>query len=179
LRAWGLLGAVSAVLVMAGFLITLRRAGWHLGDPTGSGTALHHAYRQATTVTFAGIAACQIGTAFAARTDRASLFTIGLASNPLLLLGIAFECLFTAAVIYAPPLQHIFGTAALTPQQLVIIAPFPVIVWGVDELARWIRRRRSTAVVTNIRPVGTFAPSTSGGSRGVLEGPIRSEQERS
>ena len=42
-------------------------------------------------MTFAGLPACQIGTAFAARTDRASLFTIGLWSNPPLLWGIAFE----------------------------------------------------------------------------------------
>jgi len=41
-----------------------------------------------------------------------------------------------------PPLQHIFGTAALSPTQLVVIAPFPVVVWGADELVRWARRRR-------------------------------------
>jgi calcium-translocating P-type ATPase len=142
LRAWALLGAVSAVLVMGGFFYTLRQAGWHVGDPTGTGTALHHAYLQATTITFAGIVACQIGTAFAARTDRASLFTIGLFSNRLLLWGILFELIFTAAVIYTPVLQRIFGTASLSLGQLVIIAPFPLIVWGVDEFARWWRRRR-------------------------------------
>ncbi len=141
LRAWALLGAVSAALVMAAFFYTLRHAGWHLGDATGTGTVLHHAYRQATTITFAGIVACQLGTAFAARTDRASLFTIGLFTNRLLLYGIAFELVFTAAVIYAPPLQHVFGTAALRPGQLAVIVPFPLIVWGVDELVRAARRR--------------------------------------
>ena len=142
LRAWLLLGGVSAVLVMGGYLYTLWRAGWHPGDPTGPGSDLHHAYLQATTITFAGIVACQIGTAFAARTDRASLFTIGLFTNPLLLWGILFELVFTAAVIYTPPLQHIFGTASLSWTQLAIIAPFPIIVWGADELARWMIRRR-------------------------------------
>ncbi len=142
LRAWALLGAVSAVLVMGAFLLTLHRAGWHLGDPTGPGTALHHAYLQATTITFAAIVACQIGTAFAARTDRASLFTIGVFSNPLLLAGIAFELAFTGAVIYVPLLQDVFNTASLGLTQLIVIAPFPVLVWGVDELARWIRRHR-------------------------------------
>ena len=105
------------------------------------GTPLHHAYLQATTITFAGIVACQIGTAFAARTDRASLFSIGLWSNPLLLWGIAFELAFTAAVIYVPWLQEIFGTATLTPAQLVVILPFPFLVWGADELVRLHRRR--------------------------------------
>ncbi|MFI7542527.1 cation-translocating P-type ATPase [Actinoplanes sp. NPDC049599] len=145
LRAWLLLGGVSAVLVLGAYLVTLGRAGWHPGDPTGPGSALHHAYLQATTVTFAGIVACQIGTAFAARTDRASLFTIGLRSNPLLLWGLAFELAFTAAVIYVPLLQQVFGTAALGWSHLAMIAPFPVVVWGADELARWVARRRAKA----------------------------------
>jgi magnesium-transporting ATPase (P-type) len=140
LRAWLLLGTCSAVLVMGAFFFTLHRAGWHYGDPTGAGTALHHGYVQATTITFAAIVACQIGTAFAARTDRASLFTVGLFSNRLLLWGIGFELIFSAAVIYLPVLQHIFGTASLSLTQLAVIAPFPVLVWGVDELARWYRR---------------------------------------
>ena len=35
--------------------------------------------------------ACQVGTAFAARTERASLRSVGVFSNRLLLWGIAFE----------------------------------------------------------------------------------------
>ncbi|GAA3340765.1 cation-transporting P-type ATPase [Amorphoplanes nipponensis] len=141
LRAWLLLGGVSAVLVMGAYFGTLWWAGWHPGDPTGPGAALHHAYLQATTVTFAGIVACQIGTAFAARADRASLRAVGLRSNPLLLWGIAFELVFTAAVIYVPLLQRVFGTAALGPSHLALIAAFPVVVWGADEIARWVARR--------------------------------------
>jgi magnesium-transporting ATPase (P-type) len=135
------------VLVMGGYLYTLWRAGWHPGDPTGAGTALHHTYLQATSITFAGIVACQIGTAFAARTDRSSLRTIGLFTNRFLLWGIAFELAFTAAVIYVPLLQHLFGTAALSPTQLAILLPFPIIVWAADELVRWIRRHRGSTVV--------------------------------
>ena len=143
---------VSAVVVMAGYFWTLWRAGWHPGDAIGVGTRLYHAYRQATTMTFAGIVACQIGTAFAARTDRASLRSIGVFSNRLLLGGIAFELLFAAALIYLPPVQAIFGTAALSPAQLAVLVPFPIVVWGADELYRW-RARAS-------RSVGTFGTAT-------------------
>jgi magnesium-transporting ATPase (P-type) len=129
---------------MAGFWFTLHRAGWTPGSPTEPGTPLHHAYLQATTITFAGIVSCQIGTAFAARTDHASLRSIGLTTNPMLLWGIAFELVFTAAVIYLPVLQGIFGTASLSLGQLVVVAPFPFVVWGVDELVRRRRRTRST-----------------------------------
>ena len=72
-RAWLFLGMISAALVMAGFFFVLLSAGWSPGDAVGTGTPLHHAYLQATTMTFLGIVACQVGTAFAARTDRASL----------------------------------------------------------------------------------------------------------
>ena len=162
IRAWLLLGTTSAALVMGGFLLTLSSAGWHPGDPTGVGTALHGAYLQATTMTFAGIVACQIGTAFAARTEHASLFTIGVFTNPVLLRGIAFEVVFASAVIYLPPLQGVFGTAALGLSQLAILIPFPVIVWGVDELVRYARRhRRATAVVTS-SPSCAIPTSTQG-----------------
>ncbi|MYV65031.1 HAD-IC family P-type ATPase [Streptomyces sp. SID2131] len=140
-RSWGYLGLTSAVLVMAGYFYVLWRAGWQPGDPTGPGDPLHHAYVTATTATFAGIVTCQIGTAFAARTDHAALRDIGILSNPLLLAGIAFELAFTAALVYAPPLQHLFGTAALPPDVVLLVAVFPVLVWGTDELRRARRRR--------------------------------------
>jgi len=66
---------------MTGFFLTLRHAGWQLGAPTGSGSPLNHAYRQATTVAWLGIVACQVGTAFAVRTDHASLHSVGVFTN--------------------------------------------------------------------------------------------------
>ena len=139
-RAWLFLGMISAGLAMGGFFFVLSRAGWHNGDPTGAGTALHHAYLQATTMTFLGIVVCQIGTAFAARTERASLRSVGLLTNRLLLWGIAFEIAFAAAVVTLPPLQEAFGTAVPEPAALALLIPFPFIVWGADEAHRYLRR---------------------------------------
>jgi calcium-translocating P-type ATPase len=142
LRAWGLMGLLSAALTMAVFFLVLSRAGWTPGAPTDLGSPLHLAYLQATTASFAAIVACQIGTAFASRTQRASLWRVGLASNPLLLGGIAFEIAFAAAVIYLPPLQAIFDTAALPAWVLALLLPLPVLVWGADEIYRAVRRAR-------------------------------------
>ncbi|MEA2223002.1 MAG: hypothetical protein QOH83_1378 [Solirubrobacteraceae bacterium] len=148
-RAWLWLGLLEAVLVTGGFFFVLLRAGWSPGDATGVGAPLHHTYLMATTMTFAGITACQVGTAFASRTSRASLREIGVFSNPLLLGGIAFELVFAAALIYLPPVQGIFHTAALGLPELGLLASFPVIVWGSDELRRaWVRRRDPRAMVT-------------------------------
>ncbi|MET3982810.1 cation-transporting P-type ATPase [Streptomyces sp. PvR034] len=145
IRSWGYLGTVSAALVMTAFFYVLWRAGWHPGDPTGPGSPLHHAYVTATTATFAGIVTCQVGTAIAARTDHASLRAIGFFTNPLLLAGIAFELAFTAALVYVPLLQGVFGTAALPLDVVALIVVFPVLVWGTDELRRLRRRTREPA----------------------------------
>ncbi|HEU4599058.1 MAG TPA: cation-transporting P-type ATPase, partial [Solirubrobacterales bacterium] len=72
-RAWLFLGLISAALGMGAFFYVLLRAGWAPGDPTGEGSPLHHSSQQATTMTFLSMVACQVGTAFAARTERASL----------------------------------------------------------------------------------------------------------
>jgi magnesium-transporting ATPase (P-type) len=140
-RAWLFLGLISAALGMGAYFYVLLRSGWRPNDPTGEGTPLHHAYQQATTMTFVSMVACQVGTAFAARTDRASLRSIGVFSNPLLLWGIAFELALTAVLIYAPVFQNLIGTAALPPKDLLLVVPFPFIVWGADELRRWHARR--------------------------------------
>jgi calcium-translocating P-type ATPase len=141
-RAWLFLGLISATLGMGAFFYVLTRSGWHLGDPTGAGTPLHHGYQQATTMTFLSMVACQVGTAFAARTERASLRSIGVFSNPLLLWGVAFELALTAILIYVPVCQGLLGTAALPARDILLVLPFPFIVWGADELRRWVIRRR-------------------------------------
>ena len=140
-RAWGVLGGVSAVLVMLAFFVTLLRAGWRPGGATGEGSALHGAYLEATTATFAAIVACQVGTALAARADRASLLRIGLRTNPMLLWGIAFELVFTAALVYLPIANRVMSTAPLPWTILLLLLPFPVVVWGADEL--WRARLRA------------------------------------
>jgi calcium-translocating P-type ATPase len=141
-RAWVFLGLIEAALVLGGFFWVLWQAGWSSGADVSSGSPLHGAYLQATTMTFAGIVTCQIGTAFAARTERASLRSVGVFSNRMLLWGIASEVVFLAALIYVPALQDLFGTAALGATEIGILATFPFVVWGADELRRASIRRR-------------------------------------
>jgi len=142
LRAWGIMGLLSGILVLAAFFVVLYAAGWHPGADVSAGSPLHHAYLQATTASFAAIVFCQLGTAFAARTERVSLRAIGLTTNRLLLGGIAFELAFAAALVYVPWLQDLFGTAALPAWVIALMLPMPVIVWGADELFRWATRKR-------------------------------------
>ena len=140
LRAWGIMGVLSGVLVLGAFFAVLLAAGWHPGADVGVGAPLHHTYLQATTASFAAIVACQVGTAFAARTERVSLRSVGLTTNRLLLGGIVFELVFAAALIYLPPLQYVFGTAALPAWVIALLLPMPIVVWAADELFRRLTR---------------------------------------
>jgi len=85
--------------------------------------------------------ACQIGTAFAVRTDHVSLRSVGVFTNRFLLAAIAFELAFAAVLVYLPIMHTVFGTEALSLAQLATVAPFPFIVWGADEIRRWLLRR--------------------------------------
>ena len=113
-------------------------------------------------MTFLGIVACQIGTAFAARTERASLREVGVTTNPLLLWGIAFEVAFAAAVATLPGFRNVFGTRAPPLIAVPLLVAFPVVVWGADEIRRWLIRRHDhnvPAVARQVAPLVVPAAS--------------------
>lgn len=142
-RAWLFLGAIVAALQMGGFFYVLLKSGWHPGVPVYGDTPLHHAYQQATTMTFLGMMAGQIGTAFAVRTQRASLRSVGVFTNRYLLAGIGAEILLAALFVYVPPMQALLGTAPLPVSDLLLLPAYPVIVWGADEFMRYVLRKRT------------------------------------
>jgi magnesium-transporting ATPase (P-type) len=147
LRAWLFLGMIVAALAAVGYFYVLLKAGWRPGASVDAGTPLYHPYRQATTMTFLGMIAGQIGTAFAVRTQRASLWSVGVFSNRYLLAGIAAEIALAALFVYLPLFQSILGTEPVRAADLLVLLPFPFIVWGADELRKYLLRgwRKRTA----------------------------------
>ena len=142
-RSWLFLGVLVSAVSLAGFFLLLHGAGWQPGDPTGVHSRFHHAYLQATTMTFLGLIFGQIGTAFAVRTQRASLRSIGVFSNRYLVWAVLGELLVAAAFVVLPPCQAVLGTAPPPLRYLLLLPAYPVIVWGADEIRRWLLRRRA------------------------------------
>ena len=64
-------------------------------------------------MTLGSVVATQIGNLFAQRTERVSIVHMGFFGNRLIWVGIATELVLVFAIIYFPPLQRVFGTAAL------------------------------------------------------------------
>ena len=62
-------------------------------------------------------------------------------------MGIAFELVFAALLIYVPALQPFFHTAPLGASEIALLALMPPLVWGADELRRYHRRRGRGPVI--------------------------------
>jgi Ca2+-transporting ATPase len=85
----------------------------------------------------------QMGHALAIRSNRESLFRLGLLSNKPLFYAVLLTFALQLMVIYLPFLQSVLGTVALTPEQLLLSLLLSSTVFWVVELEKWwIRRRR-------------------------------------
>jgi Ca2+-transporting ATPase len=94
------------------------------------------------TMVFTTLTLSQMGNVLAIRSERDSLFSIGLRSNPTLLGTVLLTIALQLAVVYVPFLQKIFNTQALSPVELAIsLVVSTIVFWGV-ELAKWLQRRR-------------------------------------
>ncbi|NOS76582.1 MAG: cation-transporting P-type ATPase [Nitrospira sp.] len=108
LRAYLFLGLIEAVVAMSGFFLYLTSQGWTWGAHLAWSSPL---YKEATTVTFAGIVLAQVANVFACRSNRLSATRSGWFSNPLILWGIAIELMLLAGITYSPIGHEIFGTS--------------------------------------------------------------------
>jgi Ca2+-transporting ATPase len=77
----------------------------------------------------------------AIRSERRSLFSIGLLTNPALVGAIAVSILLQLALLYVPWLQDIFRTTALSPAQLAVVFVVPLVVLLAVELEKLLVRR--------------------------------------
>ncbi|MDO8671923.1 MAG: cation transporting ATPase C-terminal domain-containing protein, partial [Dehalococcoidia bacterium] len=138
LRAYVFFGIIESIFVMAGFFWVLYRGGWTWGLPLAPEDPL---YLRASTMGFLGIVMTQVGTVFAARTVRVSVFAVGLFSNPWILWGVAFEIVLTLALLYIPTLANFFGMYPLGFEEWAIVVFFGPLVFLADELRKLIARR--------------------------------------
>ncbi|HEX9113433.1 MAG TPA: cation-transporting P-type ATPase, partial [Nitrospirota bacterium] len=138
LRAYCFLGPIEAIACMAGFFFIFWQQGWRPGMTMADSGLI---YMTATTMTFAAIVATQVGNVFACRTERASVFQVGLFSNRLVLWGIVSELAVTAMLIYTPPLQKIFGLAPLSIRQWGLLLLFPPVLLLMEEVRKLMARR--------------------------------------
>ena len=140
-RVYGFVGPLEGLAGMSSFLFSYFLGGAHLGGALPSSGP---AYVQATTMTQTGIVMGQVGAGFAMRTERRSVFSIGLLSNRFLLAGVAFELVLAAALVYVPGLNGAFHQRPLGPWHWLFLAAWPPLIFGAEEARKaLVRRTRS------------------------------------
>ncbi|HWQ57869.1 MAG TPA: cation-transporting P-type ATPase, partial [Clostridia bacterium] len=137
-RAFLWYGMIESAVAMLAYFFLNSRFGWPQAALAGEGAV----YRMATTITFAAIIFCQIGVVFACRTNRASLFKVGLFSNRMVLVGIACELALLCLLSYLPALHGIFNTAPLMWKDWLFLLIWPPVILLLDEARKALLRRR-------------------------------------
>lgn len=138
LRAYLFLGPIEALLSLSAFYSVYLSRGWVWGSPMPSSGAI---YLTATTMTLAGIVACQIGNVFACRAERESVFSVGLLKNRLVIFGILVEITLMAVLIYVPFLRRVFGLSIPVINDLFLLLLFPPILLFSEEIRKKIAKR--------------------------------------
>ncbi|UPU38303.1 cation-transporting P-type ATPase [Geomonas paludis] len=152
LRALLWLGSLQALMCLAGFFILYASYGYtdllHLPRPDLLPyrerllTAPGEVYVMATTIFLVGVVCAQVGNACACRTERISVFAIGLFSNRLLLGGIVVELVLCALIVYLAPLRHVFELGPLPSRFWLVTLCYPVLLLLGEELRKWWLRSR-------------------------------------
>ncbi len=146
-RGYAFLGAIEGTAAMCAFLGFLFLNGWQYGDLSITNTDFH---RQAMTMTLLGAISCQLFNAWTLRSWDFSAFSRGLFKNRLLILAIVIELIWIYTILNVGFVQFVFNTAYIPPEYLLLLIPFPVLLFTSHELYKYrgrLRRERENETV--------------------------------
>jgi Ca2+-transporting ATPase len=83
-----------------------------------------------------------MGNALATRSERDTIWQIGLLSNKFMLGSVLLTLALQLAVIYVPFLNQVFSTVPLSPQDLLVSFAFSLVIFLAVETFKWMRQRK-------------------------------------
>lgn len=127
-------------ILWVGFLMALISLGvgfwyWRIGSPYWR------------TMLFTTITLSEMGYVMAIRSNRDSLFSIGVFSNMALVGAVLLTIALQLMVIYVPFFQELFTTMALPLEELLICFLLSLGIFWAVEIQKWFIRRREVQVV--------------------------------
>jgi sodium/potassium-transporting ATPase subunit alpha len=137
-RAYLWLGLLQATAAMTAFFFVLHGGGWQYGDVLGAQDPF---YLKATTACLAAIVVAQVVNVFACRHPRKSMFSLGLMTNPLLLVAVALEIALLLVIVYTPLGHAAFGTAPLSAPAWLLMVALAAAIGLLEELRKLLTRR--------------------------------------
>ncbi len=127
---------------------------WHLDQSLPAGVnpllaLLQHNWRgvdvqYAETMAFVTLSLCELFRAFTVRSERLSIFQLGVFSNRYLLGAVALSIALLLLVIFVPALQPIFNTHPLTLPEWEVVLGLALLPAVSEEVTKWFLRRRAS-----------------------------------
>lgn len=133
---------MANIIIQALAIFTSVAIGFLYGLTKGAGVMFAgdiDALTGARTVAFATLIFSELFRAFAARSERISVFKLGLFSNKLMNAAVGFSLVLTLAAIYVPGVNTIFKNVALMPMAWLIIIPLALIPFAASEIFKLIK----------------------------------------
>ncbi len=143
LRSMFFLGGIQGTASIGAFFFYYLTHGWAPEMGIAAMAASGPIYASATTMTHASVVTTQIGNAFAQRTNRESVFKIGLFSNRYLMWGIAAELVIINILIYVQPFQRVFQHGPLGLLDWAFLLALIPLLFVADEIRKVVVRRIS------------------------------------
>lgn len=94
----------------------------------------------ARTVAFATLILAELLRAFASRSERLSVFKLGLFTNKLMNTAVGLSLVMLLAVIYIPGVNGIFDNVALNPAAWLVIVPLALIPFATSEIFKLFKK---------------------------------------
>jgi Ca2+-transporting ATPase len=138
--------AIQAIAIMVTVLL-----GFRIGLDRYPDSLLH-----AQTMAFTTLSISELLRAYTARSEHYNIWQVGIFSNKYMQVAVLSSLAILLAVLYIPFLQTNFGTAALTLQDWLLLAPLILVPSVVAEITkfilRWTARQRYPAAGTPATP---------------------------
>lgn len=128
-------GGMAIHILWVGFLmgvVTLGMQAW----------AIHSGNNHWQTMAFTVLCFSQLGHVMAIRSDRESIFKIGVFTNKPLLGALVLTIALQMMIIYTPFFNDIFKTEPLTLYELLLTLAVSSIVFWAVEIEKWIKNRK-------------------------------------
>ncbi len=136
---------------------------WHLGSqiPAGANTLLYLIQydwtgidvQTAETMAFVTLSLCELFRAYTVRSERASIFDLGVFSNPYMQYAVGFSILLLLIVVNVPFFQPIFNTHFLALNEWLIVLGLSLIPAVAEEVTKFVMRQRDKRFSESQSPV--------------------------
>ncbi len=124
-------GVLVAVVTLAAYL---------LGEYVLTSAAL--ADQTANTMAFATLVFCELTRAFAVRSEKESIFKIGLFTNKTMNIAFLVGLVLQLAVLLVPPFQTVFQVTSLNAVEWVIVVVLALVPLAISEITKAVSRAR-------------------------------------